>query len=76
MTREEYLKMAKQIGNEENLPNTGSFLDQHFKDSAREISSSEEKASLLVQVFGKTTSVIYDTKTVCDLIQLESIPQS
>ena len=39
--------------------------------AAPEMSESEEKAKILAAVFGKKTSVVFDSKSICDLFAKE-----
>ena len=39
--------------------------------TAPEMSESEEKAKILAAVFGKKTSVVFDSKSICDLFAKE-----
>ena len=39
-------------------------------------SEHEEKAKIIASVFGKKTSVVYDTKAICDLFQKDGLAES
>lgn len=47
------------------------YLSKMLGQAAPKPSAAEEKAKILATVFGKKTSIVFDSKAICDLFQKE-----
>ena len=74
VSRDDYMKIIKQLNPEVHIieENPMEPISMLRQDKKPFVSLSEEKARILVRVFGRKTSVLYDVKSLSEMLSAEN----